>query len=141
MEIVPFESEHLFQIEMQPQQVYVGEFITPSLAKSLENEMAFSGIHEGKVLGCAGIVKMWDNRCLMWSYLGKDVGKHFYKVHKYAMRTLSIIPYDRVEATVDDGFEEGHRWIKMLGFKLETPNPMQKYNPNGSAAFLYSRVR
>jgi hypothetical protein len=29
----------------------------------------------------------------------------------------------------------------MLGFRLETPEPMRAYRPDGRACFLYARVK
>jgi hypothetical protein len=41
---------------------------------------------------------------------------------------------------VDAGFGAGCRWAELLGFSLETPEPMKKYLPNGRDAYLYART-
>jgi RimJ/RimL family protein N-acetyltransferase len=52
---------------------------------------------------------------------------------------LDNAPYRRIEATVDVGFKQGHRWIKMLGFELE--GYMRAYRPDGADMLLYARVK
>jgi hypothetical protein len=45
----------------------------------------------------------------------------------------------RLELTVRFDFDEGHRWAKMLGFKVETP-VMPFYGPEGEPHSMYVRI-
>ena len=142
MKIVKLQSDHLYKIDLQQAQSYLRKHISQELAKGLEHEYAsFTAMDGDKVIACAGIIKIWEGRGLVWSYLSDDAGKYLVHIHKATKRMLDVIEFDRLEAMVDEGFNEGHRWVKMLGFKLETPEPMRKYTPDGRSSYLYSRVR
>lgn len=142
MEIVPFRAEHLFNIDVQESQQHLVGYITPELAKALEGSASFSAIaDDGSVLACSGVQPMWDNRAIAWAYLRRDLGANFVKIHRAVKRFLDAYPCRRIEATVDEGFAEGVRWMGMLGFKLETPLPMAAYLPNGRGCYQFSRVK
>ena len=142
MQIVQYQAEHLFRIDLQQSQKHLENHISKELAKGLEREYAsFTGLDGDKVIACAGIIKLWEGRCMVWSYLADDAGKYMPAIHKATKRMLDVVEFSRIEAVVDEGFVEGHRWIKMLGFELETQEPMRKYMPNGNGAYLYARVK
>lgn len=141
MIVVPYKAHHLERLCIQEAQAYLSPYLTPEMAKALELGVAFTALEGDRVLACSGVVDMWDNRCVAWAYLDQRPGHHFVSVHRAVARFLEGYPCRRIEATVDAGFDDGHRWIKKLGFKLETPEPMQAYTPDGRAAYLYSRVK
>jgi RimJ/RimL family protein N-acetyltransferase len=45
----------------------------------------------------------------------------------------------RYESTVDVGFKQGHRFMKMLGFEVE--GYLKAYRPDGADMVLYARVK
>jgi len=61
-------------------------------------------------------------------------------VHRLVHYVLDNCPLRRVEAYVDFEFEPGHRWARMLGFKLEAPR-MKCHRPDGGDSALYARIR
>lgn len=139
MRIVPLKRWHLDNIEMQDAQDYVARWLTPEIKNVMENTCAFAAMDGERVLGCAGVIEMWEGRGAVWSMLGKDLGKQFIGVHRAVKSFLDNSRFRRLEATVDVGHEEGERWIKMLGFTLETPD-MPLYLPNGGNAAMYVRL-
>lgn len=140
MDVVPFKAQHLEEIALQEAQQYLLGYIEPGLGDSLEGQDSFTGLADGAVVACAGVVPYWNNRGLAWAYLSNIAGDHMTSVTRAVKRYLDVAPYDRIEAAVDVDFEAGHRWIQLLGFKLEAPY-MSKFRPDGGAASLYARVR
>jgi len=141
MQVVPYKAEHMDQLDMQEAQQYLAVYLDARLRKSLEGDFSFTLLDGDEVLCCAGIVEQWQNRGMVWAYIANGIGPgRFTVLHQHAKRLLDIAPFDRIEAAVDDGFEEGHRWVRALGFTLEAPL-MRRYRPDGGDSALYARVR
>lgn len=146
MKIVPFEPEHierLRQAGLQREQArYEPILDNPEYARGLKvGGDAFSAIDRfGKVVACAGVIKMWANRGVAWSIIGGDLGAEFYGVHMAVKRHLAASTLNRIEAVVDLEFEEGHRWMKLLGFEKETER-MRAYAPDGRDCTGYVMVK
>lgn len=140
MKIVPFEAVHLEMIRPQGAQLSMLPYYTPEYAKALEQTQAYSLVEGGEVLACAGVVELWRGRAMMWSLLSRDIGGRILKVHRATKRMLDAVPYDRIEIEVAVGFEQGHRWARMLGFELEAAC-MRKAFMDGCDAALYAKVK
>jgi hypothetical protein len=140
MKVVPFDPDHIQQIMVQPWQQKFFSYFDESYATVLQQAgPSFSGIKDGRVLGCAGLVKQWENRAVAWSLLAGDVGSDFIRVHRAVDRFLELSDFNRIEAFVDANFEQGHRWIQMLGFEPE--GYMKQFNPDGGDALMYARLK
>jgi hypothetical protein len=142
MKIVPFEAKHLLDVDLQDSQAYLSKWITMEQAKAIEaTEWAFTGVNEdGSLMGCAGLISMWQGRAMAWAYISKSAeGRNFIKVHKAVSRFFEACYIKRIEITVDCDFEQGHRWAEMLGFKMEA-ECMKSYRPDGGDCALYARV-
>lgn len=141
MRVEPYRAEHLALLDVQEGQKYLNQFLDGPLRKALENEFSFTAFDEDRVVACAGLVVHWDNRALAWAYLADNLGPRLMlRVHRAVKRFLDVAPFDRIEATVDVEFEQGHRWMDALGFKMEA-RLMEKYRPDGGDSSLYARVR
>lgn len=139
--MVNYKAEHLDQIVEQKATAYLRAYITPDHMRELEkSKMSYTGIVNGRVVFCAGVIEYWPGRGEAWTFIDGDCKKEFYAIHKIVKRFLEVCPVKRVEATVDVGFEQGHRWVKNLGFKLEAP-VMKSYMPGGGDSSLYAKVR
>lgn len=143
IEHVRFDRKHVEEItDVEP-----GKFL--SLAEEQlkfleESPWMVTVKYNGKVIMCGGIIDIWPGRAEAWAVLDKSCQANPASVRgilRVAQRLLSEHPANRIEATVrSDGFEEGHRFIYRLGFKLEAPR-MLKYHPSGQDCALYARVR
>ena len=141
MIIVPYNRTHLYELQPQEHQAHVMSIVTPEQAKTLETKWAFTGKdNDGKVLICAGVIEVWANRGLAWTYIDKDAGKHFKAIHNASKRFFDYCPLNRIEATVHVNFEQGHRWMRLLGFTLEA-KVMRMFLPNGEDMALYAKVK
>ncbi len=148
MNIVPYKAEHLLSFRLQPAQLYLAAWTTEDHAHAVEAGInanqgwGFTAIaDDGRVMGCAGVALYWPGRGHAWSYLSGEIGAYFPRIHRAVKRFLDGCFVHRIEATADADFEEGQRWLKMLGFKQETPEPMRGYRPDGGDCYLYARVR
>lgn len=136
---VPFKAEHLLKLQLQDGQLASGTSITKEYARMLEGQWAFTAMVDNEPVAVAGVTEIWENRGLVWSFMGRNAGPHFVAIHKAALRLLSLVPYRRLEADTPCGFEQGHRWLRMLGFTMEAER-MRAYLPGGGDSSLYARV-
>lgn len=115
------------------------EMSTEKMAEIEREGRTYTALAEdGEVLAVAGLLCFWKGRYEAWAFLNQNRPKEFFAIHRITQRYLDTVK-GRVEAVVDKTFENGHRWARALGFKVEAET-MEKYCPNGNAATLYSRV-
>jgi hypothetical protein len=138
MQVIPFESWHIQQIIPQDAQRVPSEHEAALLESSYG--LAWTGFSD-RPIACAGVVELWPGRAYAWALLDKSAGKHFIAITRAIRDKLNALPYRRIEMAVDEHFEQGHRWAKMLGFNRETTTPMRAYNPDGGNCHLYARIR
>jgi hypothetical protein len=117
-------------------------YLTPEQTAAFERSPSFSAIanDSGKVLACAGVVSVWENRSIAWAIFDPTHRDKFIAIHNAVKRFLEDCPARRVEAAVDCEYVAGHRWVRALGFKLEAVR-MRAYRPTGGDSALYARVR
>lgn len=139
MEVVPFQAEHIAQLELQSAQQYLSNWVTPAQAKALEEFPSFSGVVNGVPVAALGILPQWQGRAIAWGFLSETGYGAFVQIHREVKSFLDDCYVQRIEATVDCDFEQGHRWVQMLGFKLEAER-MRAYGPTGDDCALYARV-
>ena len=140
MNVVPFKAEHLLALQLQQGQAHAQPFITEDYAHMLEGEYAFTALADGVPIAVGGVTKLWDERGLAWTFVSRNAGAHFVELHKAVKAMLDIVPYRRVEADTPCDFEQGHRWLRMLGFTLEAER-MRAFRVDGGDSALYARVR
>lgn len=140
--VEPFAPEHLARIALQPHQQPMRAFIqTPGYGEMLAQTDAFSAFIGERVIGCAGVMTLWEGRGTAWALLAGDLGaENMRRVHYAAKRYFEACTLRRIEATCDVNFREGHRWLTLLGFTLETP-VMRGYRPDGGDESMYVRIR
>lgn len=144
LEIVPFKTEHILALRgrLQPMQVAHSEQCTPEFGAQFERlGSTWTALVDGRVIGCAGIITLWTGRGHLWAYLAEDAGRHMVGITRAVRAKLKEVGLPRYEAEVAAGFSEAHRWVRVLGFRCETPDGMQSFFPDGSRGFLYSKVR
>ena len=140
IEVIPFRAEHIEQVLENAAQQYLKVWLKPGELEALEGPWAYSGVSDGKVVACAGMVQQWHGRAPAWAYMSALSGKEMLAITRAVKRGFEVCPWDRIEAVVNCEFEAGHRWAKVLGFEMEAER-MKKYRPDGGDCALYSRVR
>lgn len=142
IDIVAFRPEHLNGLMLQQAQAYFGgEFKKDWYVDILRNGDAFTALSCGQVIACSGCIEMWENVAKAWALIGADIGRDMLQIHRAVAGYLMAAKWKRIEADVDAEFDEGIRWIELLGFTRETPEPRKAYRPDGGASYLYARVR
>lgn len=105
---------------------------------------AWSGYWNGEPVGAAGFMLPYgrDNtmRAIAWAILFKRSGPWFAHVHRYVKRGIAASPYRRIETEVYCDFDDGHRWVRALGFTLETERKPY-WAPDGAAVSSYVIIR
>lgn len=141
MHIVPFEPSHLRHLILQDSQAWLSPMLDANYGEYLRRGgPCFTARDGDTVLVCSGMVNVWENRAIAWAIMSKDCGRHFVRIFRAIRSFLEMQDIRRIEATVDAGFEQGHRLMQMLGFRLETSEPMRAYLPDGRDCHLYARV-
>lgn len=140
MKIVSFEAAHLNGLRLQPAQRDMARYMSQTYGAALaQSGDAFSAIKGRRVLGCAGIELIWENRGIAWSLLGDVTATEMLAIHRRVAAFLEGQPLRRIEMTVDCGHAPGHRWARMLGFQHE--GKLQAYTPDGRDCDLYARIK
>jgi len=84
---------------------------------------AFTATLDGKVIGCAGIIKMWPGVGYAWVVFGKDIECYsiwFTRTIRAILRDIvRALELHRVEAVVYRDNKRNLRWIQSLGFRQE----------------------
>lgn len=137
-----FEPEDLDIIVAQPAQAYMKPLVHgKDYGAILAQGEAWTGVREdGAIIACGGLVPMYAGIANAWMVIAGDLKHSFIHVHRIVRRALDISTFRRIEAHVDCGFVNGHRWARSLGFELEAER-MRSFTPDGRDAALYARVR
>lgn len=137
MEIMAFKAEHLNEILLKDPQ----PGLNPAQAEYIERTQPYSWTvkHEDKVLGCGGVVHRSETRGEAWAVIDRQARKHFMTLTRIALSILGSSSLTRIEATASADRKENWHWLQLLGFEFE--GIMKKYNPNGSDAALYARIK
>lgn len=100
---------------------------------------AFTGLVDGEVGGCAGVVLFWPGVGEAWAVLtetGREHPVQATELVRTGLRTvIDGMRLRRVQADVSADFLPGHRWIRLLGFSYE--GTMPRYGPNGEDFVRY----
>lgn len=100
--------------------------------------VALTALNGDRVLLCGGIIPARPQVGTLWALLSADAGRHMVWLHRATRRVLTLEHWERIEATVEEGFPEGCRWLRLLGFKLE--GAMPKYGLNGETHLRFGKT-
>jgi len=143
MRVVDFEGWHALEAQdyLQSRQSPEAKWLSNGVCQAMEQhgigQTAFADDH---VLGFAGIIPIWPGRAMAYAYITEYARNNkFIFVHRSVQRFLDDCYIKRIEMAVQCDFEQGNRWARMLGFKLEAER-MEHYQPDGEDCALYARV-
>ena len=139
--IEKLKAEHLFTLFEEDSAKPFARHYTPEHARNLEqNNLCYTAFMDGKIVACGGAVEYWKDRGEAWIIFGKTYAGNFILLQRAAKKFIEMCPLRRLESSILLHYEEGHRWIKSLGFELETPLA-RAYTQDGEDCALYARVR
>lgn len=138
--VTPFRAEDFFAMEPQPAQAWVREQVSSQALARLEGTNAWTGRVAGEVVWIFGCFDIYPTRGRLWAFVAANAGPHFTAIHRRARAFVESLPHHRLEAEVDCDFDQGHRWMEMLGFTLEAPR-LCGWRADGGDSALYGRVK
>lgn len=142
MILVPFHPGHLLEIQVQRKQpVDVSLFSDPSYGEALAAGDSYTAFDNGEVTACLGVFEFWKGRGIAWAMFSEKAGRILPVLSLKAKRYMKTCKFNRIEAHIDPDFKESLRWCELMGFKRETPEPMQQFSPDGKAHYLYAWIR
>lgn len=139
---VPFEPGHLRALDVQEaQKAVLGSIEQDGYGEHLHSlGPAGTLMAAGVPVACAGLMMVGEHRAVAWAILARDCAPRMRALHRAVSRFLETCGVRRVETVVLCDFEAGHRWARMLGFKMEAER-MEAYDAAGNAYALYARVQ
>lgn len=143
MIIVPFIPAHIEDMTLQPGQAEMAQFLdTPGYGNMIANMPgSYSLFKDGTFLGCGGLADQGNGKALAWSLITHNLhGTDMVPATRIVRQRIRESGYRRIEAIVKDGFAEGFRWIKLLGFRCETPDGMLNWFSDGTRGYLFARA-
>lgn len=91
-------------------------------------------------IGVAGIMSLYKTRAVAWAFIGKNAAPHMVGITRKVKQVIEDYPAKRIEMLVNYEFLAGHRWAKMLGFKVEAER-MRYSGIYGHDETLYARIK
>lgn len=129
---------------IKPQEVDklgLAAYASTDFEQVLRDNFSLSAWVGNRCMGAAGLVQIYPGRALAWALLSADAGPYLTEITRKAKQVIDLEPTARIEITVLEGFEAGHRWAELLGFVCETPKGMRRYGVLGQTEFMYAKVK
>lgn len=106
----------------------MGEKYKKILAGIAAGGQSYTLLVAGKVMACMGILNQpgSPNTAIAWVVVDKDIGNTgMVLLHRAAKRIIAKFPLMRLITEVRADFPQGHRWVKLLGFRDLGLDPLQ----------------
>ena len=133
MYAVPFEAGHVGALGF--------DSVPADAARALEGAYAVTLMADGKPILAAGVIPMWEDRGFLWAFMSPAADRRVFRaLHTFAKMFVANLPFRRLEAAVEVGFEAGHRWVRSLGFVCEAPLA-RSFRADGKDCALYALVK
>lgn len=115
--------------------------LSPTYAEIVDTNFGLSAWVGGECIAASGCVPVFPHRAVGWAVVSDKASPHMLALVRKFRRVLSNLDYQRIEASVRSDFNHGHRFAKLIGLQLETPEPLRKYGANGEDEMIYAMVR
>jgi hypothetical protein len=117
--LVPFKKEHIDCMDVREHEKYL---IDKELLAIFETGLAFTGVKEGKIISCGGLLVKAFGNADVWqipSIYVSDVKLSYCKVIKnWLNEQAKELSLSRMETiSLDDGLHD--RWMSFVGFEKE----------------------
>mgnify|MGYP001059107411 CR=1 FL=1 len=111
--VVPYEPWHLRAIPLQPAQSGLTDDIAAGLPERVSD--GWTALVGGAPVACAGFVEH-AGATWAWAALSAAAGPYMVRLTAAIRRALNLHPAAEIHMTVEEGFEAGERWARLLGF-------------------------
>lgn len=147
MKLLPFHRSHAQMIELSASQKPLMLSMLGDPVELAERYAAggtaFTGVHEGAVVGIAGLVVLWPGVAEAWALMSDRIEGLPFQVTRAIARGLFMEAQNfglhRIQAVVAADDERAQRWIEILGFRFE--GLMRAYGPDRSNYLRFARIR
>lgn len=137
--VLRFEPWHLTALERQPIQAAGDDEPDPQVYADGGPAWTVLG-PEGLPVACAGfMLAAWPGQALAWSQLGTHLGALMVPFTRRVRLEFNRAGLERIEAVVQSGHAEGHRWCRLLGMARE--GTLRRWGPKAIDHDLYAKVR
>tara|TARA_Y100001951_G_C11216315_1_gene225989 strand:+ start:235 stop:726 length:492 start_codon:yes stop_codon:yes gene_type:complete len=142
--LIAFEAWHLDWLDSNNiNGLGLANIISESDAKLIETVCtSWTGIQDGKIVGCGGFTPQWTGVADIWMYLQPDAFKRkkvALKLMKYVLNDIiERKQFHRIQAVVLKDYKEGIRFAEFFGFKNE--GLMRQYSMNKEDFHRYSII-
>ena len=128
-------------IKVQPaQRNALLAFGEPGADAVMRESIAHAAYLGNECIAAAGITPKWPGSATAWAVLSVEAGPHLPAITIRCAAMLSAAPFKRIEATAACDFPAAARWLKLLGFELETVRA-RSYTPDGQDVSIFARVK
>jgi hypothetical protein len=137
----PFMADDLRLFKIRPEQSSHMLVLDAAEAEALEDELTFSVICKGVIIGIFGVLIPWAGRGQAWSYISADIPRKAWpdltdRVLESMYHIMETMKLHRMEITVAADHKGAQLWAERLGFTQEAN--MRKYGPQGQDFMLYA---
>lgn len=147
VKIVPFEKRHaLWILTHNPDGELAGPILESQMKASEYFEAqgtSFTGMIGNYPIAAGGCYEVQEGIGRAWVYVG-DLGEKKLWFVSTARKLMFIVAEQmklrRMEAHVLADFKDSVRWLKLLGFEVETPEGMKNFGPNNETFLLMART-
>ena len=142
LEYKPFKVGHLQYLAPQEAQRHEHAVLLRSdYADIVDSNFGLSAWVGNQCIAASGVVPMFSHRAIAWARVSNDAAPYMVEIVRKVRRTLAILPYRRIEMTVNAEFENGRRFAELVGMTLETPEPLRAFGARGEDEYLYARIK
>lgn len=139
--IIPFKAEHLLNMPINQFQGHERVSFAPAHLAELEKIDSFTVTVSDVPMACFGWIKVYADRVQLWTVFSESAGEHMVSFTRIGRDLVECLPYRRIDAEVEVGYELGERWATLVGLEKETSTPLKAYNAHGHDVHIYARVK
>jgi hypothetical protein len=103
---------------------------------------AYTGVHNGKVVGIGGIMLFWRGVGEAWLVGSKQISSIKMDFHKTIIRVIDTVSKGlnivRLQGVIPVRHSRFIRWMEISGFEYEST--MEKYGANGEDCVMMKRI-
>ena len=110
MIVVPFIPAHLESLEVHEYMAHIQREFGQKYGEMLAEFPSYSGIVDGKVIICSGVVQAGVNRWNAWALMSKESGRHMIPITREVMKYLKTSHVPRIETHVRSDFKADRDW-------------------------------
>lgn len=146
LEIIPFEPEHLRNLQARSfEGREMAAFADPEAQarEYLRRGPAFSGLIEGRLMGCLGVCLLWRGVAEVWMVTTDLVAQFPLAFHRAISQGIAVMEKSlnlwRLQVAVHHEHKISRNWLRRLNFQEE--GEMPRYGPDGATYVRMARVK